>query len=532
MLKWIFNQRGLFPFDSGVEKFMYDEDARVNQRRTPGQINVRTWNLYNVGVFCFFFGGGTSILLAHDFNHTMKRLKEVPELMGDLTLGHRVSSAMLCGAAAHTVGVLSSLLFTKMNFWASFFSGAILEKIARMILVLDLKSGNFSRFDLAGWSFVCLFSQVPLFTSFSSAIIEVSVAALFNFHSFDLDFFARHIELFLRYQALHSFFLILGDCTGATLFIHKLLDPFLMKEVHLPVDLSLEGFDIPIPRNSQLLGFLDRALPRDLDSAILGTPDGHAPCLLNDIERYLCNAALMPTILPDNSQMLPANARNELVEMLREARESIHEDWRAEIIRNDPLLQALTNDQLTALCLFTMNGPIMLYRVVNAPFQNRNRNMEASVAQLDNIAPYLKIALSAVRALNTNTPKPRLYRGIKATNMPGMVDKWNNYKTFYIPGRRLTFCPLSSVTENQRTAIEFCGDCPHKQIFVFKGVSCAANISNLSHYPTECEYLWEPPMVFTVDCAKMENGILVVELTYVPLATANHSYKQNLRYWN
>jgi NAD:arginine ADP-ribosyltransferase len=166
-----------------------------------------------------------------------------------------------------------------------------------------------------------------------------------------------------------------------------------------------------------------------------------------------------------------------------------------------------------AIRLYTIEQPVKIYAVVNAPFKQSSRSPDASKHQ----APFCKILIRAIRALAALPDccyQGTAYRGIRiAGDEPHHRDlqsKYANHHEAYPVGGRLTFAPFTSLTLSETVAEGF-GDAI---FFVFQNVR-AVRIGALSAIGTEEEVLMEPPSVFRIiACAKF-NGCLQVTLDWV-----------------
>ena len=166
-----------------------------------------------------------------------------------------------------------------------------------------------------------------------------------------------------------------------------------------------------------------------------------------------------------------------------------------------------------ALILYTMEEPCAVYRLISQPL---NVNGVRSKAQLSCQLRYLKLLSVALRLVPKDSEywfSGVVYRGVSIDGNPILQAKYDDYKTAFAQGTRITFAAPTSTTTNDEIAAYFAkgiqyviqGDRPDNGP---GGVMLKSG--DLSIY-NEDEVLLAAPMTFEVVAAlKVENTVVVV----------------------
>jgi hypothetical protein len=143
-----------------------------------------------------------------------------------------------------------------------------------------------------------------------------------------------------------------------------------------------------------------------------------------------------------------------------------------------------------AICIYTMERPCQLYRLINAPLHTQSR----SVRRMDCHLHFLRLLQ---RALDSWPAQLRfrgtLYRGMQIGERAGLRDMVQRPEALLQADTRLTFAAPTSASKRREIAEGFCGGL----LYELEGAE-GCDIQRLSFLPREQEVLLPPPFIVQV----------------------------------
>jgi hypothetical protein len=188
-----------------------------------------------------------------------------------------------------------------------------------------------------------------------------------------------------------------------------------------------------------------------------------------------------------------------------------HQDW---LLENSPIPFGIVSLELQLILrIYTAKFPFPLFQYVNRCLNCTDRNV-----RLAEIAPFTKLAVFALRAMETAGYVKTVpgYRGMIVEGNRGLQTNYDNYASAYNIGKLITFSAFTSVSLEDTVADAF-GDKIFFHFIAVRGI----DVSGLSAFPEERELIMIPPVVFRVIGTFKLKGQLIInaELVNQPGAT-------------